>query len=645
MAKTPMVAVHHSLGRDPPVWGQAFSSAHFSVSDDSETRGTAIPSSIEDSIPLRASRSMPCGGTTYVYKQEPPPLFKPPHPRPGGLPSSYFIPETLAQNWKSPGSPTAYAAGAQCFYGRCTSGRSSIVSLVPSEDAHMACQTHIVKQTSLPGKVLPISPQTSKVTSGTCVAERVFGPDERPGPSVRRVEHPVVFSAFFDRMKLDHLVAAKDKILQSLAGRCTEGSLHQQSSFEPAPHSSRSAEGLTTVDPAVQVLGGVDLGVLYSRYQKSEEGRASVSDRDTTSASQATAEPSPPGSDSEGELPVSRERVFRTEAAARLAASPALGKVASHAASGVGLRVVGLWPKQAERQQPACRHGAAKVAEQPKSQTPKAADRRACRISHRRSGDAQGPPELRDAISPRYVLSAIAQETPYTHIIPVSKSGSPKGLVRNKTSAFTVKGRKTKQVAARVVEANEYRFFVFNIPDCELIRTAEFQLTSCISQGSFGTVYRAKWKGGTVAVKQAHGKMTLEAMRSVAREINSYRMIEHPFIVKYYGVCLEYNFVALVTEYLNGGNIFDILFENKVSISAAIRLKMCRQLLEAVHFLHTEKRLVHRDLKTANLVVDGQVSGCFSRSFLSFCGSSHCIGVHAIERRVFRWVPHGDVTC
>ncbi|KAL8429717.1 hypothetical protein Efla_001152 [Eimeria flavescens] len=444
-------------------------------------------------------------------------------------------------------------------------------------------------------------------------------------------------------MKLNHLVAAKDKIIQSLSGRrLGELSPSRQHAAEATQLTARQGEAphSPAEAAAVQVVGGVDLGVLYNRYKESVDGGASsAADAETVCPSQGTAEPSPVNSDSESEGPApppSPEKVFRTEAAARLAAAPhkknaapplrsraavPTPPAAAAAAAALGVRVTGLWPKptlpqQQQLQQQQQQLQQLQQQKQHKQQqqqqgaveqqvTPKPDDGRACRIAPRYSAEA-AKASLK---SPRQMLSEIAREGTYTHIIPVSKSGSPKGMVRARgpaAAASAAAAAAAEEPAARVVEACDYRFFVFNIPEAELIRSRDFQLISCISQGSFGTVYRAKWKGLTVAVKQAHGKMTLEAMRSVAREVNAYRMVEHPLIVKYYGVCLEHNFVALVTEYLTGGNIFDILFENKVTLSAAIRLKMCRQLIDAVHFLHEEKRLVHRDLKTANLVVDSQ---------------------------------------
>ncbi|CBZ49861.1 hypothetical protein NCLIV_003460 [Neospora caninum Liverpool] len=164
----------------------------------------------------------------------------------------------------------------------------------------------------------------------------------------------------------------------------------------------------------------------------------------------------------------------------------------------------------------------------------------------------------------------------------------------------------SRDTGVRLVEYKDHRELVFQLPSKELIPFKDIQIVAPISQGSFGTVSQAKWQGTTVAVKQAHGVLTQEALRSIAREMNSFRsMGTHPYIVRYIGMCLDPKCVGIVMEYLPGGSLFDLLYENKVLIAAERRLMLGRQLSQAVHYLHREKRLVHRDLKTANLIVDG----------------------------------------
>ncbi|CRG93074.1 protein kinase, putative [Plasmodium gallinaceum] len=148
------------------------------------------------------------------------------------------------------------------------------------------------------------------------------------------------------------------------------------------------------------------------------------------------------------------------------------------------------------------------------------------------------------------------------------------------------------------------RFFLFDIPPNEIIERKNIQIIELISEGSFGIVYKAIWNNKIVAVKKAHENMSLEGMRSIVREMNTYRSVSHDYIIEYYGVCIEESFIGIVIEYLNKGNVFDILYNNTVDLSYEIRLNMATQLVCVINYLHENEKIVHRDLKTSNLLLD-----------------------------------------
>ncbi|PFH31836.1 hypothetical protein BESB_023280 [Besnoitia besnoiti] len=194
------------------------------------------------------------------------------------------------------------------------------------------------------------------------------------------------------------------------------------------------------------------------------------------------------------------------------------------------------------------------------------------------------------------------------HVLRVSLCGKRmilehKGQLMNSRVGGEVRPLTQADTGVRVEEYKDHRQLVFNMNSQELVPFRDLAILAPISQGSFGTVYQAKWQGRIVAVKQAHGALSQEALRSIAREMNSFRsMSTHPYIVKYLGVCLDKACVGIVMEYLPGRSLFDLLYENKVFVGADRRLHLCRQLVQAVHYMHHEKKLVHRDLKTANLI-------------------------------------------
>lgn len=58
----------------------------------------------------------------------------------------------------------------------------------------------------------------------------------------------------------------------------------------------------------------------------------------------------------------------------------------------------------------------------------------------------------------------------------------------------------------------------------------------------------------------------------------------------------------MITEYLSGGEIFDVLVKKR-SLSESVAAKIIKQVLQATNYCHT-KKIVHRDLKPENLMLE-----------------------------------------
>ncbi|KAH8582577.1 Tyrosine kinase-like [Cryptosporidium sp. chipmunk genotype I] len=146
----------------------------------------------------------------------------------------------------------------------------------------------------------------------------------------------------------------------------------------------------------------------------------------------------------------------------------------------------------------------------------------------------------------------------------------------------------------------------------EYIKMDDLMLEPATQRGSFGVVFKGKirsgvWSNKEVAVKRwkfdNESRISEEHFKSLEREVYAYRLLRHPNICSYIGVCLEPGFYAIITEYLANGNLFELLYENKVVVSASDRLKISRQLCDAVNFIHNNN-MIHRDIKTANIILD-----------------------------------------
>jgi len=91
----------------------------------------------------------------------------------------------------------------------------------------------------------------------------------------------------------------------------------------------------------------------------------------------------------------------------------------------------------------------------------------------------------------------------------------------------------------------------------------------------------------------------------LAREIESFRHLNHKRLVRFIGACLELPHLCLVTEYMPGGSLHHFLHVRKKSLPLEHACNMCAQIADGVQYLHSQNpKIVHRDLKSLNVVLD-----------------------------------------
>ncbi|KAJ3401293.1 Serine/threonine-protein kinase par-1, partial [Chytridiales sp. JEL 0842] len=126
--------------------------------------------------------------------------------------------------------------------------------------------------------------------------------------------------------------------------------------------------------------------------------------------------------------------------------------------------------------------------------------------------------------------------------------------------------------------------------------------------GNFAKVKLAKHKltGAEVAVKVID-KTTLDEKKlgKLYREVRIMKTLHHPHIVKLYEVIETKYTVFLVMEYASGGELYDYLVVHGKMKEKEARAKF-RQILSAVSYCH-KKRVIHRDLKAENLLLDSNL--------------------------------------
>ncbi|XP_049897195.1 serine/threonine-protein kinase 36 isoform X4 [Epinephelus moara] len=130
-----------------------------------------------------------------------------------------------------------------------------------------------------------------------------------------------------------------------------------------------------------------------------------------------------------------------------------------------------------------------------------------------------------------------------------------------------------------------------------------YHVLELVGEGSFGRVYkgRKRFTGQVVALKfmPKVGRSEKE-LRSLKREIEIMRDLQHPNIVQLFDSFETETEVVVVTEYAEG-QLFQILEDDGHLPESQVREITC-QLVSALYYLHSH-RILHRDMKPQNILL------------------------------------------
>ncbi|PRP89769.1 LISK family protein kinase [Planoprotostelium fungivorum] len=126
-----------------------------------------------------------------------------------------------------------------------------------------------------------------------------------------------------------------------------------------------------------------------------------------------------------------------------------------------------------------------------------------------------------------------------------------------------------------------------------------------VSEGSAGSVYLGYYFGTPVAIKKLFA-LADNQKHLVAREFAMLTGVNHPNIVQFLGICDHSTGIYLITEYIEHGDLFDLLVFSGQPLDWKTKGKISLQIAQACYYLHG-KNIIHRDLKSQNVLIgEGQ---------------------------------------
>ena len=135
--------------------------------------------------------------------------------------------------------------------------------------------------------------------------------------------------------------------------------------------------------------------------------------------------------------------------------------------------------------------------------------------------------------------------------------------------------------------------------------TDDYELLETLGEGAFGKVGKCKnlTNGQICAVKMiSKANMSKRELKELAKEIDIVKDLDHPNIMKMYESYEDKSFLYIVTELIEGGELFDELIRRK-KLSEEDAASVIKQVLEVLSYCHANN-IVHKDLKPENVLLE-----------------------------------------
>ncbi|XP_059316810.1 G-type lectin S-receptor-like serine/threonine-protein kinase B120 isoform X3 [Lycium ferocissimum] len=145
-----------------------------------------------------------------------------------------------------------------------------------------------------------------------------------------------------------------------------------------------------------------------------------------------------------------------------------------------------------------------------------------------------------------------------------------------------------------------------------LVATDDFSEQNKLGQGGFGPVYKGIFSGGReIAVKRlsSHSGQGLNEFKN---EVILIARLQHRNLVRLLGYCFQSSEKILLYEYMANKSLDTFIFDRRrcMILDWSKRFEIIEGIARGLLYLHHDSRLriIHRDLKTSNILLDEELN-------------------------------------
>ncbi|EOY28489.1 S-locus-specific glycoprotein S6, putative [Theobroma cacao] len=181
-------------------------------------------------------------------------------------------------------------------------------------------------------------------------------------------------------------------------------------------------------------------------------------------------------------------------------------------------------------------------------------------------------------------------------------------LAGNETSSEILTGN-TLRSHLELEDPSELPVFDLN---SILVATDNFSITNKLGQGGFGPVYKGKLHDGKYVAVKRLSSSSGQGIEEFKNEVMLISKLQHRNLVRLFGYCIEKEERMLIYEFMANKSLDTFLFDptKRADLHWPKRFNIIQGVARGLLYLHRDSclRVVHRDLKVSNILLDDKMN-------------------------------------
>ncbi|KAL4359737.1 hypothetical protein AHAS_Ahas08G0107300 [Arachis hypogaea] len=144
-----------------------------------------------------------------------------------------------------------------------------------------------------------------------------------------------------------------------------------------------------------------------------------------------------------------------------------------------------------------------------------------------------------------------------------------------------------------------------------VVATDNFSDANKLGRGGYGPVYKGKLQSGEIVAVKRLSNVSSQGLQEFKNEVVLIAKLQHRNLVRLRGYCIKGDEKILLYEYMPNKSLDSFIFDPTQSILLdwEMRFNIIRGIARGLLYLHQDSRLrvIHRDLKTSNILLDEEM--------------------------------------